>query len=157
MNRERKAPPVTAAGPEAPTSPPYERIGQGLARLLATTGWTVKEAFPEFAPRGAMASYDHAAKAIVLHPWIAPRARAEVLLRETVKRLTEQRTRRRGKQRLEEPRDWLVQGLVARHYGMAIDEREVSARATWQPSPGEALLAKRIVGAIEDEPPTGSD
>ena len=48
----------------------------------------------------------------------------------------------------EEPRNWLVQGLVGRHVGMETDTSHVSAAASWEPTPAEALLVKTIVGAI---------
>ena len=108
--------PVPAAAPtEAPARPPYERVSAGLARLLASTGWTVQEGFPAFMPRGALHASDHAAKTLTLHPWIAPRARAEVLLREGVTRLAEQPTKKRGHQHEDGPRSWLVEGLVGKH------------------------------------------
>ena len=103
-----------------------------------------------------MSGYDHAGRAIVLHPWIAPRARAEVLLREATKRLAEKESKQRGKRQADKPRTWLGEGLVARRYGMAVDDRDVGHQASWDPTPAEDKLVARIVGAIEDEPTPGT-
>lgn len=144
-----REPAITAADPEPVARPPYEQMATGLMRLLATTGWTVTEGFPRFMPRGSMSDCNYAERTITLHPWIAPRVRAEVLLREGVKRLVEKQSRKHGKQQAEAPRSWIIHGLVGRRYGMDVDERN----AADQPSPtlAEELLANRIVAAIDGE------
>lgn len=102
--------------------------------------------------RGTMSTFSFADKTITLHPWISPPGRAEVLLFEVIKRLSDRQgstqRRKRGMPTTEEPRSWLVQGLVGRHFGMETDTAHVSAVASWEPTLAEELLVKTIVGAI---------
>ena len=141
--------PMPTVAVEGSTRPPYEQMSAGLEQLLDQSGWTVKAGFPEFVPKGAMSSSDHVAKTLTLHPWIAPRVRTETLLQATVTRLAEQRATKRGNSQKEEVRQWLVQGLVGRCYGMATDTSNVSSRASWEPNPAEEALIVRMVEAID--------
>ena len=134
---------------EGSTRPPYEQMSAGLEQLLDQTGWTVKAGFPEFRPKGAMASFNHAEKILTLHPWIAPRVRTETLLQATVTRLAEQRATTRGNTQKEAVRQWLVQGLVGKCYGMTTDTANVSSVASWEPNLAEEALIVRMVEAID--------
>ncbi len=141
--------PLPTVAVEGSTRPPYEQMSAGLEQLLDQSGWTVKDGFPEFLPKGAMASSDYVAKTLTLHPWIAPRVRTETLMQATVTCLAEQRATKRGNTQKEAVRQWLVQGLVGRCYGMATDTSNVSAVASWEPNPAEEALIVRMVEAID--------
>ncbi len=141
--------PMPTVAVEGSTRPPYEQMSAGLEQLLDQTGWTVNDGFPEFVPKGAMSSSDYVAKTLTLHPWIASRVRTETLLQETVTRLAEQRATTRGNTQKEAVRQWLVQGLVGKCYGMATDTSNVSSLASWEPNPAEEALIVRMVEAID--------
>jgi len=141
--------PMPTVAVEGSTRPPYEQMSAGLEQLLDQTGWTVNDGFPAFMPNGGMASFNHAEKILTLHPWIAPRVRTETLLQVAVTRLAEQRATTRGNTQKEAVRQWLVQGLVGRCYGMATDTANVSAVASWEPNLAEEALIVRMVEAID--------
>lgn len=131
---------------EGPTRPSYAQIGQGLERLLTAAGGKVAEGFPSrMAPKGATTDYDHATTTLILHPWISPRARSEALLKETVRRLTDKQSTKRGKQ-AEESRSWAVESTVAGYYGLAAREEAEDVEL----SVFERTLVDHILASVED-------
>lgn len=135
---EREPTPSRPSEPAA-ERPSYDRIAAGLTRLLAATGVPVRE---EFLPNKLLSSHDYATRSLVVHPWIAPRARADVLLGNAVEQIIA--TKKRGK---DAPRQWLVEATLARRYGLPVDpavEHE-HGELTKQ----EQALVKRIADAVE--------
>jgi hypothetical protein len=51
----KETPPIPAVGePAPPVRPSYEQLGQRLTTMFESAGGKVTEAFPQFAPKGAM-------------------------------------------------------------------------------------------------------
>lgn len=143
---------------EAP--PPYEQINRGLTSLLHELGQSVRDGFP---PGKALIDYNRATDAIVLHPWLPVRLRAEFLLDAAVSRLeTVEYERRlaasdddegggeiRWHQGDDEPwRATVVKLAAGRELGM-VAEATADAEDD-ELSPSEQRAVALIVGAVAD-------
>ncbi len=124
-------------------TPPYDRIAKALTRLLADAGLPVRDGF---LPQNQLSAYDDATRSLVLHPWIAPKQRAAILLREAVSRLA--RPDDEGTEEQVAWRRWArVEARVARHYATATDDEGDDTLDAL--APHEQALVDRIIGAVE--------
>jgi hypothetical protein len=79
--------------PRAETAPSYAAISRGLTTFLAATGNPPREGFPK---GKQWSEYDHRTDQLVLHPWVAPKMRATILLDEAIRRCERLESERRS-------------------------------------------------------------
>ncbi len=132
--------------PEA-TKTSYTQLSAGFEAVLSTTSFSVVEGFPDRRFGKVLVDSDPNAKALIVHPWTAPKQRAGVILHEAVRRVTDTEHRRKVGKKVElPPRAWVVETAVAEHHGLKTRaEDQLQEKLTAR----EKTIDKRFTSAVE--------